>query len=283
LKLLATLQERSQIDQISNFLRMIQPQTGVKVTLLTTSKKGDRETDQDADDLFREARSKLEGLDLTHKQRKGKFADQVKQELKDNGYDLMLLHYKRPSHLLPFVGTDPIIHIVDHAPCSVLILKDFPRPVRRILLCDSGSEKTRGMLDFVISLFDAQGAEQEVTVLHVMSQIVARPGIPGKDLRSEAEKLIDEKKPEGRLLQKDIKRLRRAGLITQPKVRHGLVVDEILAEAREGEYDLVVIGAHQPGKGRALLLDNIAKKIIQDINRSLLVVNPKNGPDLTQA
>jgi nucleotide-binding universal stress UspA family protein len=65
-------------------------------------------------------------------------------------------------------------------------------------------------------------------------------------------------------------------LITQPKVRHGLVVDEILAEAREGEYDLVVIGAHQPGKGRALLLDNIAKKIIQDINRSLLVVNPKN-------
>ncbi|MBS3753629.1 MAG: hypothetical protein KGY46_09625, partial [Anaerolineales bacterium] len=192
MKLLATLQERSQIDQISNFLRMIHPQTETKVTLLTTSKKGFRETDQEAEALFLEARSKLEGLDLTHKQRKGKFADQVKQELKNNGYDLMLLHLKRPSHLLPFVGTNPIIHIVDHAPCSVLILKDFPRPVRRILLCDSGSEKTWGMLDFVTKLIDDRGAEQKVTVLHVMSQIVARPGIPGKDLRSEAEKLIDE-------------------------------------------------------------------------------------------
>jgi len=277
LKILVTLQERSQIDQISNFFHLTQPQKEVKVTLLTTSKKGDRETDQDADDLFMEMRSKLEGHDLTHKKRKGKFAHQVKEELKENGYDLMLLHLKRPSHPLSFKGADPIIHIADRAPCSMLMLNDISEPFQKILLCDSGLDKTRGMLDFVIKLIKDHSGEQKITVLHVMSQIVARPGIPGKDLRSEAEKLIDKKTPEGKLLQKDLETLKRAGFLTQPKVRHGLVVDEILAEASEGEYDLVVIGAHQTGGGQALLLDNIAKKVIRNINRSLLVVNLNNA------
>jgi len=277
LKILVTLQERSQIDRISNFFLIAQPQEEVKITLLTTSKKGDRETDQDADDLFMELRSKLEGHDLTHKKRKGKFALQVKEELKENAYDLMLLHLKRPSHPLSFKGADPIIHIADRAPCSMLLLNDIPEPFQKILLCDSGLDKTRGMLDYVIKLIRDQGGEQKITVLHVMSQIVARPGIPGKDLRSEAEKLIDKKTPEGKLLQKDLETLERAGFLTRPKVRHGLVVDEILAEAREGEYDLVVIGAHQTGTGQALLLDNIAKKVIRNINRPLLVVNLNNA------
>lgn len=273
MKLLATLQEQSQIEQISNFMQTTHHQEEVKIILLTISKEGDWETDQNADHLFHEARSKLEALDLTHKKRKGKFADQVLQELKNNAYDLLILHWRKSPSPLPFPTADPITQIVDHAPCSTLILKDLPKPVRRILFCDSGSEKTKGLLDFLVKLIDAQSIKQEVTVLHVMSQMAAGPGIPGKDLRSEAEQLINKKKPEGKLLEKDIKTLLKAGFITQPKVRHGLVVDEILAEVREGEYDLVVIGSHQPGKGRALLLDNIAKKITRDINCSLLVVH----------
>jgi nucleotide-binding universal stress UspA family protein len=250
---------------------------GVQLTLLTISKDRGWENEQMADALFDEARLKMAGFNLTCKKRKGKFANQVAEELKKNGYDLLLLQVKRPRHPLPFRGADPIIHIADRAPCSLLLLNDIPEPFQKILLCDSGLDKTRGMLDYVIKLIRDQNGEQKITVLHVMSQIVARPGIPGNDLRSEAEKLIDKKTPEGKLLQKDLKTLKRAGFHTRPKVRHGLVVDEILAEAKEGEYDLVVIGAHQTGKGQALLLDNIAKKVIRNINRPLLVVNLKKG------
>ena len=46
-----------------------------------------------------------------------------------------------------------------------------------------------------------------------------------------------------------------------PVVRHGLVVDEILAEALFGDYDLVVIGAHRK-KWQQFLLDNLARLII---------------------
>jgi nucleotide-binding universal stress UspA family protein len=58
----------------------------------------------------------------------------------------------------------------------------------------------------------------------------------------------------------------------RPKVRHGLVVDEIVAEARCEEYDLVVIGANRGEGWRRILLDDLAHQIIVKLNRSILVV-----------
>ena len=54
--------------------------------------------------------------------------------------------------------------------------------------------------------------------------------------------------------------------------RHGLVVDEILAEAEKGDYDLVVIGAHPRQGWQGYLLDNLAHKILTKINLPVLVV-----------
>jgi nucleotide-binding universal stress UspA family protein len=55
-------------------------------------------------------------------------------------------------------------------------------------------------------------------------------------------------------------------------VRHGLVVDEIQAEARSGDYDLVVIGAHRGEGWRRILLDDLAHQIIVEMDRPVLVV-----------
>ncbi len=108
-----------------------------------------------------------------------------------------------------------------------------------------------------------------------MSQISAGPGIQGEQLRSDADVLIDAHSPEGELLERDIEELKGTGVSTDPKIRHGLVVDEILEEARNGEYDLVIIGAHIPVGWRNFLLDNIARKIVTQIDRSILIVKPK--------
>jgi len=57
-----------------------------------------------------------------------------------------------------------------------------------------------------------------------------------------------------------------------PKVRHGFVVDEILDEGRTGNYDLVVIGAHQQEHWAGFLLDDLAEQIITKIDRPVLLV-----------
>jgi nucleotide-binding universal stress UspA family protein len=49
-------------------------------------------------------------------------------------------------------------------------------------------------------------------------------------------------------------------------------VDQILAAARDGDYDLVVIGAHRGESWQRLLLDDLSHKILLQIDRPILVV-----------
>ena len=105
-----------------------------------------------------------------------------------------------------------------------------------------------------------------------MSQITAKPGLHGEQLRAEADDLIQEHTPEGQILEHDLEVLEQPNIHPLPKVRHGLVVEEILEEAKEGNYDLVVIGAHRTKGWEGLLLDNIAQQIIVQIDRPILVI-----------
>ncbi len=54
--------------------------------------------------------------------------------------------------------------------------------------------------------------------------------------------------------------------------RADTVVDEILAEAQGGDYDLVVIGAHRGTGWERLLLDDLAQQIIEQMDRPVLVI-----------
>jgi nucleotide-binding universal stress UspA family protein len=55
-------------------------------------------------------------------------------------------------------------------------------------------------------------------------------------------------------------------------VRHGGVVEEILAESEEVDYDLVVIGAHREAGWQRVLLADIARELIKRLERPVLVV-----------
>ncbi len=100
----------------------------------------------------------------------------------------------------------------------------------------------------------------------------AGPGVQGKQLRAAAEELIFEHAPEGNLLKQDLQTLARLSVNPKPKVRHGFVVDEILAEAGDEDYDLVVIGAHRGEGWRRILLDDLAHQILTRMDRPVLVV-----------
>ncbi|MGD9049781.1 MAG: universal stress protein, partial [Anaerolineae bacterium] len=112
----------------------------------------------------------------------------------------------------------------------------------------------------------------EMTILHVMSQMSAGPGVRGEQLRADAEELMSEHSPEGQLLERNLDILEGSDLNAQPKVRHGLVVDEILEEAGSGDYDLVVIGAHPDEGWRRILLDDLAHRLLVRLKRPVLVV-----------
>jgi nucleotide-binding universal stress UspA family protein len=105
-----------------------------------------------------------------------------------------------------------------------------------------------------------------------MSQIGAAPGVAGQDLRAEAQELMVAQTPEGEWLANDLQVLQQVEVAATPKVRHGLVVEEILAEASDGRYDLIVIGAHPHEGWQRFLLEDVSAQIVVKADRPILVI-----------
>ena len=232
--------------------------------------------------------------------RVGDPATEIVCEADQGGYDLVVVGEPQNRNLLArFLLGSTAIRVVEHAPCPVVVAKGTIRPIQRILLCDSGSEDPLlGLSSTVHNSVNAAApglggtamagpsllgrflllppgllnGTAEIVVLHVMSQMSAGPGVQGKQLRSDVEQLADQHAPEGGLLGRDIAALQRLGLNARAKVCHGLVVEEILEEARGGDYDLVVIGAYRGAGWQRILLDDLAHRIIVELDRPVLVL-----------
>ena len=206
------------------------------------------------------------------KTRVGQSVEEVIREIEDHNYNLVILGDQPSRKPARFSRASTATRVAEIAPCPVIVLKGKTDRIQRILLCDSGNKKSRLLDRFTTQLTEIFPGEEEVTILHVMSQISAGPGVRGGQLRAQALQLIEEHTHEGALLEHDLQILEHSNIHPSPKVRHGLVVDEILSEARDGNYDLVVIGAYiSEGWGR-FLLDDQSRKILTLVDRSILVV-----------
>lgn len=256
-------------------------QIGQPLTILAVARQ---EADRSqADGALAHAHQLLQDvdLDIQGRVRTGNPAVEIIREAEDGDYDLVIVGERQERNLLRrFVLGSTTVRIVEHAPCAVIVAKGQVRPFRRILLCDSGGQNTSlqhhpgtSLLSrFTAELTGLLSGDEEMVVLHVMSQISAGPGVVGRQLRSNARELIDQHTPEGELLQEDLYALEKLGVHARAEVRHGLVVDEILAEARSGDHDLVVIGAYRGEGWQRILLDDQAHRILVQLDRPVLIV-----------
>lgn len=202
----------------------------------------------------------------------GRPAEEIVNEATAGKYNLLIIgKAAAPGLLARFMGSTTV-QVAEHAPGLVAIASGKISPVRRILVCDSGVHSPSLLNRFIKQLGELLADGVEITVLHVMSQIAAGPQVRGEQLQANAEELIRVHAPEGNLLTQDMHVLKQAHVRATPKVRHGFVVDEILDEARTGNYDLVVIGAHQQERWAGFLLDDLAEQIITKIDRPVLLV-----------
>lgn len=206
------------------------------------------------------------------KVRIGRPAEEIVGETMEGQYNLVIIGKSSEQSLITRWLGLTAVQVAEHAPCSVAIATGEIKPIHQILVCDSGVHSPSLLNRFMQQLGDLIETGVIITVLHVMSQMAAGPGVSGEQLRANTEELIRAHAPEGELLTQDIRVLQKANIQAIPKVRHGFVVDEILDEARRGDYDLVVIGAHEKARWTGFLLDDLAKQIITQIDRPVLLV-----------
>ena len=200
----------------------------------------------------------------------GRAADKIMQEAQSGGYDLLVIG-ERPGHrLIHRILSNAVERLAEHAPCPVLVARDAGPPAR-LLVCESGrrplvAERLVEKLSPMLALC------REATLLHVMSQMAAGPGVVGWALRADAEEHMRRGTQEGKLLLEGLAALEEAGVPARALLRHGRVVDEVIEETQAGDYDLVVIGAFRATGWERLMLADQAHAILTGMRQSLLIV-----------
>jgi nucleotide-binding universal stress UspA family protein len=212
-------------------------------------------------------------IEIETKIRLGHPAEEIINEANEGSYDLIIVGTWPKQNFWHRLLAPTTERVVMQACCPVLIAKGKFRPLRHILLCVSGADTQSRAAHFLTDIVNRTTGDLKISVLHVMSQFSA--GLDVQEvwqLEAPAEELIEAATPEGQWLSKEIRILSQTRALIQPRVRHGLVVDEVLMETLEGDCDLVVIGAHRQNGWQRYLLDDLSHQIIIRADRPILVV-----------
>jgi nucleotide-binding universal stress UspA family protein len=211
--------------------------------------------------------------------RVGRAAGEIIAEAESGAYDLLVAGSRGRRGLARLIFGSVASRLARYARIPALIVKGKPTGVRRVLACTGGDVRGERAARWGGQI--ARWLDAEITILHVMSQMALSPQSKLDELTETAEQAMAQGTREGRHLARAMELLREQGAAAnaRPKLRHGLVVDEVAAEAREGDYDLVIIGAHEAPEMpegwawlKDYLFDDVADQIISTVNRPVLVV-----------
>jgi nucleotide-binding universal stress UspA family protein len=207
--------------------------------------------------------------------RRGHAAEEILAEAESQTYDLVVVGARGRSGMTRFRLGSTATRLAAHLPTSMLACRGAMGPVRDILICTGLEEPALSTVRVGGKLAAASVAR--VTLLHVMSQVALSWESPADDLADSAESAMARNSREGALLQRGLEVLQEvgAGKDAVARLRHGLVVDEVLEEIRELEPQLLIVGAHRLPETRrsiAPLLDDVAQQIMTNAPCSVLIV-----------
>ncbi|HJS28237.1 MAG TPA: universal stress protein [Anaerolineales bacterium] len=242
---------------------------------LVLARRSDRESDREAQEA--RIQSILSGpqfaeIQIEQVSFSGSWSGAILDMLRSGSYAVLILSPWLANRQEKFFSQEVLGRIIAQSPCPVAVSKGRIGQLRRILICDSGADIVPILDRFLEKMSDLASSQVEITILHVMSQMTAYPGVRGAQLRADAEELILEHSPEGIVLEHDLDLLDRVNPHPKPKIRHGLVVDEIMKETDEAEYDLIVIGAHRGEGWQRYLLQNIASEIVEKAKTPVMLI-----------
>jgi len=238
------------------------------VDILSVSKEGQRRKSPQAETVAAELRAA--GIPTSVIQRVGELGEETVQQARETTYDLIVVGSRGRRGMKRILLGSVALHIAERTTSSVLVLKGRPRELHELLICSAAGPVSQRTVDFAGHL--AHGLSASVTVLHVMSQLPLVEDALLTDLEASADELIQRGSREGAHLSRMISNLAEQEVKARAVVRHGLILDEVLAEAQEGQYDVIIVGEHCTPGLKPALVDNLSADILLSADRSVLVV-----------
>lgn len=187
-----------------------------------------------------------------------------------HNYDLVVLGDLRRKWPLQWLRGSYTRQILSEVTAPLLVVPDMHPLTRRILMCCGDLWYPVETMAWVTRIAQAFGAD--VTLLYVVPQ-VQRSYPVLRAMEDAWGALLQTDTPQGRNLKACREALVQAGIETAIKLRHGAIAEQILAETREGEYDLVALGSTYSTQSlRRYFVGSVTDAIVEQARRPVLVV-----------
>ncbi|CAN5441329.1 hypothetical protein BH18VER2_BH18VER2_12980 [soil metagenome] len=201
--------------------------------------------------------------------RSGEPIRQILAETTANEYDLAIIGARRKGSGGLYLRPEKTYEVIKAVPPPVLVAVGECRRVQRILVCTGGKRYIDDAVDLAGEIAKCLGSM--ITLLHVMAE---PPAIYADLVRLEedVDRLLASDSELGRNLRGQKENLEKMGLQVEVRVRHGLALDQIFAEVREGEHDLIVTGTSQArGALRHYIMGDLTRGILNRADCPVLV------------
>src|SRR5438445_6775838 len=194
---------------------------------------------------------------------------QIVNETAKAKYDLVIIGARKTGSTGLHWRSEKTYEVIKSISPPVLVAMGEWAQLKRFLVCTGGKEFIEEAVQLTGKLAAAVGAS--VTLLHVMAE---PPAIYADLVRLEEDvtRLLESNSELGINLRTQKQDLEKLGVPTEVHVRHGIVVDQVFAEVRKSNYDLIVTGSSQArGMLRHYIMGDLTLSILNHANCPVLV------------
>ena len=194
---------------------------------------------------------------------------QIVDQTTKTKYDLVVIGARKTGSTGPHWRSEKTYEVIKSISPPVLVAMGEWAQLKRFLVCTGGKEFIEEAVQLSGKLASAVGAS--VTLLHVMAE---PPAIYADLMRLEEDvtRLLESNSELGINLRTQKQDLEKLGVPTEVHVRHGIVVDQVFAEVRKSNYDLIVTGSSQArGMLRHYIMGDVTLSILNHANCPVLV------------
>ena len=199
---------------------------------------------------------------------------QIVQQTSKTKYDLVVIGARWTGAVGHYWRSKRTYEVIKAIQPPVLVAIGERKELKRFVVCTGGKEFIEQAVKFTGQLAAAVGAS--VTLLHVMAE---PPAMFADLVRMEenVDQLLQSSSELGTNLRRQKRELDRLGVPAEVHLRHGIVIDQVFEEARNGNYDLIVTGTSQArGLFRHYIMGDLTRDILNRSNVPVLVA--RAGP-----
>ena len=214
----------------------------------------------------------------------GEPVHQIIDQTSKSNYDLVVIGARWTGAVGEYWRSKKTYEVIKTVQPPVLVAIGEREQLKRFLVCTGGKEFIEQAVQFTGRLAAAVNAS--VTLLHVMAE---PPAMYADLVRLEenVDQLLESKSALGTNLRRQRNELERLGVSADVRLRHGIVIDQVFEETREGDYDLIVTGTSQArGLLRHYIMGDLTRSILNRASVPVLVARagpPKAGRTLWKA